>query len=73
MHETLDEPLQEQGLPKISEISIAIVDNGFVIRVHGQAVHKNYVIQAESNKPEEIENVLDVVRNIYHQVMGGKI
>lgn len=56
-------------LPKLSDIRISFLDNGFVVGVVGHNLNKNYVVQAESNKPEEIENALDVIRSVYYKLM----
>jgi len=61
---------QEESFPKLAEISVGFVDNGFVIRAHGRGLQKIYVVQASSDEPQEIENVLDVIRKIYYQVGG---
>jgi len=60
----------EESFPKLAEISIAFVDNGFVVRAVGRGLQKTYVVQASSNKPEEIEGVNDVIRTIYFNVVG---
>jgi hypothetical protein len=62
---------QDESFPRLAEISIGFVDNGFIVRATGRGLQKMYVVQASSNEPSEFEDVLDVVRKIYHQVGGA--
>lgn len=55
----------------LSEVSIAYVDNGFVIRAMGPGIHKTYVVQAESDHPSEIEGVFDAIRTLHHSLAKG--
>lgn len=70
MQEMESEAQAEAFYPKIAEFSIAIVDNGFVVRVSGRTIQKNYVVQAESDHPDEIEGALDLIRKIHRQTAG---
>jgi hypothetical protein len=72
MHAEMGMPEVHTGPVEIKEIAVAYVDNGFIVRAAGPGIHKTYVIQAESEDPEEIESVLDVIRTIHHQAVKGK-
>ena len=58
--------------PELKEIMVSVMDNGFVVYLRGVGISKQFVIQSESEGPHEIEEVLDVIRTVYHQVKKAK-
>lgn len=47
------------------EVTVSKVNNGFIVRVMDERGSKTFVVQAASDKPEEIEGVLDAISTAY--------
>ena len=64
--------LNEKMKAEVRDISISVLDNGFVVSVRGNSFSKSFVVQSESDSPEEIEHALDVVRDFYYGIKEEK-